>query len=242
MISIHVKSKPRTGQTKRTQKDFFFLSLQTTAPIWKLCLKNLCVNHVKGHSTPICKVNTEPISSRPHALRTCTALQQNHSLPQSWQSSEFSFQSGQSVHIHLSCIFLLHHIPIVDKLQKTAVSGGCSQNLEGKATGFSHHNRLWNLRTDKKATESLSNWVYMCNKSATRTKLVAVKTFLIPFRHQRQNYSNFNWTKPNPSSCLRRNARHVSRPSAKNGLDCAWSPPTYLKVLISIPPCLLFQY
>lgn len=136
-----------------------FFKLANYFPHMKALLKKfVCQSCDKWFHTPICKLNAEPISSRLHALRTCTALQQNHSLPQLWQSFESSFQSGQSVHIHLSCIFLLHHTPIVDKLQKTAVSGGCSQNLEGKATDFSHHNTLWHLRTDEKASDLLSNW------------------------------------------------------------------------------------
>lgn len=100
--------------------------------------------------------------------RFCTALQQNNSLPQLWLSFESSFQSGQSVHTHLSCIFLLRHKPIVDKLQKTAASAGCSRSLEGKAIDFRQLNRPWHLRSDKKARAALTLTAFYVPKVCTR--------------------------------------------------------------------------
>lgn len=153
-----------------------FFKLPTTGPKWNLCFKNSRVNQGKSHSTPhfpLRKVTAEPISPRPQATRPQhrSALHQTHSLPQWWQSSGSSCQSGRSVHIHLSCISLQHRTPSADKLQKTAASEGCSQNLAGKTTNFRHHSGLKLEVWFKKINWILSNWeVSVCSKS-TRIKL-----------------------------------------------------------------------
>lgn len=201
---------------KQMQKDFFFLKACKLLPSYESYPWKMCVKHVRSHSTPPFLMSTQNLFHPDQILRTCTTLQQNHSLPQSWQSSEFSFQSGQSVHNHLSCIFLLHHTPMVGKLQKTAVSGGWSQNLQGKVINYSYHNRLWNSRTDKKSKSCSQLAKFLCVVSQPQ-EIRNNENILTPFRHQRQNYSNMN--KLNPSSCLRRNARHIYSSSAKNSLD-----------------------
>lgn len=172
MISIYVKSKPRTGQTKWVQKEFFFLNLQTTSPIWKLCLKNLCVNHVTSDSIlPFVKSMPNPLHpgytlSGPALL--CSRITHFHSC-----GSPLSLLSNQvNLFIFIFHVFFCYIIhPSWTSCRKQQCLGVVLRTWKERPliSVITTHSDTWELMKKQQICSQIE--VYVCSKSATRRKL-----------------------------------------------------------------------